>query len=119
MTRSDFAASASVIICGSTDGTICQDKPYLSLSQPHGPSCPPSVSLLQKWSISACESHITWNETASLNLKCGPPLRAVKLCPSISNSTVITEPASLPCTSWPALVKRLTCLMREFSNTDV
>ena len=31
------------------------------------------------------------------------PFSAVKTCPSISNSTTMTEPASLPCTSRPAL----------------
>ena len=48
MTRSDFLGSGSVIIFGILAGTTYHDTPYLSLSQPHGPSSPPWVSLLQK-----------------------------------------------------------------------
>jgi len=44
----DFLASGSTIIDNSTIGTTRQESPYLSLSQPQDPSCPPSVSLLQK-----------------------------------------------------------------------
>ena len=39
---------------------------------------------------------------ASLNLKSGPPLSAVNGCPSSSKATVITDPAGLPWTSFPA-----------------
>jgi len=46
--RSDFELSASVIICGKTDGTTCHETPYLSFSQPQGPSCPSCDSRLQK-----------------------------------------------------------------------
>ena len=38
MTRSDFVWSGSVIIFGITAGTTCHDRPYLSFSQPQGPS---------------------------------------------------------------------------------
>ena len=48
MARSDLALSASVSICGNADGTICQDTPYLSFSQPQELSWPPSESLFQK-----------------------------------------------------------------------
>ncbi len=48
VTRAAFAGSGSVIISWSRSGTTCQDRPYLSLSQPHGPGSPPfSVSLFQ------------------------------------------------------------------------
>src|ERR1700689_3494536 len=99
MMRSDFALSASVIICGKAEGTTCQDKPNLSLSQPHGPSLPPSDSFLQKWAISSWESQEIWNDTASSNLNCGPASSAVKVKPSISKATTMTEPGSLPWTS--------------------
>jgi hypothetical protein len=36
---------------------------------------------------------MTWNDTASSNLNCGPPLSAVKGCPSSSKATTITDPA--------------------------
>src|SRR5262249_6972060 len=48
MARSRFALSASVSICGKTCGTTCQETPNLSLSQPHCPSWPPSLSFCQK-----------------------------------------------------------------------
>ena len=48
VTRCDFWASASASISGSTVGTTCQETPYLSFSQPQGPSSPPLPSLLQK-----------------------------------------------------------------------
>src|SRR5436190_17835301 len=58
----------------------CQDKPNLSLSQPHADSSPPSaVSFCQKQSTSSCVSQYTTNDTDSLNLNCGPPLSAVNL----------------------------------------
>src|SRR6516165_5561746 len=92
MTRSEFV----FINSGSAFGMTCHERPNLSLSQPQGPSSPFFASSLQKWSISCCVSQCTWNETASLNLKCGPPLSARNFCPSSSNSTVITVPAFLP-----------------------
>lgn len=42
-----FAPSGSVTIPGSTSGTTCQESPYLSFSQPQGPSSPPSVRVPQ------------------------------------------------------------------------
>ena len=48
ITRADFLASGSIIISSSATGTTCQERPNLSLSQPHGPSSPPADSLLQK-----------------------------------------------------------------------
>src|SRR5713101_2449524 len=41
MILSDFSASLSCNISPKTVGTICHDKPYLSLSQPHCPFSPP------------------------------------------------------------------------------
>ena len=48
ITRADFLASGSIIISSRTTGTTCQERPNLSLSQPHGPSSPPADNLLQK-----------------------------------------------------------------------
>ncbi|RPK76899.1 hypothetical protein EES42_02565 [Streptomyces sp. ADI95-17] len=38
-----FAPSGSVTNDSSTSGTTCQERPYLSFTQPQGPSSPPSV----------------------------------------------------------------------------
>ena len=61
---------------------------------------------------------MTWNDTASSNLNCGPPLSAVKGCPSSSKATTITDPAGLPWTSCPASGKRLTDVILEFLKTE-
>ena len=60
-------------------GTTCQDTPNWSFSHPHcwALGSPPADSFSQYASISACVSQWTSNEIASLNLKCGPPFRAV------------------------------------------
>src|SRR4029434_2700924 len=39
---------SSISICGSAVGMTCTARPNLSLSQPQGPSSPPSASLFQK-----------------------------------------------------------------------
>jgi hypothetical protein len=82
ITRSVFPASWSCIISPRADGTICQDRPNLSFSQPHCPCSPPSESLSQKPSSSACVRQLTDSEMASVNLKYGPPFNAWKRCPS-------------------------------------
>src|SRR6266404_4021691 len=102
MTRCDLAASLLPSNSPNTVGTICHDRPYLSLSQPHCTSFPPAESVFQNRSTSACVLQLTTNEMASVNLKCGPPLSARKSCPSSWNSTVITEPARRPETFSPA-----------------
>src|SRR5215813_11530120 len=73
-------------------GTICHDKPYLSFNQPHLLSSPPSVSFSQNSSTSFCVSQFTTNDTASVNLNCGPPFNPTNSCPRSSNFAVITEP---------------------------
>src|SRR5215213_11893362 len=102
MTLPAFSASASCSISSKTGGTICQDRPYLSLSQPHCTSAPPSVSFSQNSSISSCVSQLTTSDTASVNLKCGPPFKAMNSCPSSRNLTVITVPACFPVMSSPS-----------------
>src|SRR6266571_2314418 len=88
MTRCDFVASLLLISSTKTVGTICHERPNLSLSQPHCTSLPPAESFLQYRSSSVCVLQFTTNEIASLNSKCGPPFNAMNFCRSISNSTV-------------------------------
>src|SRR5271156_4087917 len=92
ITRCDFAGSGPPSNLGNTVGTICQDRPNLSLSQPHWTSVPPVDNFSQCESSSSCVWQFTTNETASVNLKCGPPLSATNFIPSSSNSTVIADP---------------------------
>src|SRR5207247_3459572 len=85
--------SGPVINASNSLGTICQESPYLSCSQPHGPCSPPSPSLSHSSSISSCDSQFTRNDTASSNVNSGPPLIAVNRWPSSEKSTVSTSPA--------------------------
>src|SRR5438876_751432 len=101
VTLSTLTGSGSLSIPLSTDGTICQVTPNLSLHQPHCSASGTADRLAHNVSISSCDSHVTTNEIADENSKPGtlPPLSAVKSCPSSWNSTVITEPAALPDTA--------------------
>ena len=75
-------------------GTICHERPYLSLSQPHCPGSPPSlVSFSQKWSISSCPTAETNSEIASVKENTGPPLRAWNSRPSSVKLTDMAVPA--------------------------
>src|SRR5712692_4551557 len=98
MTLSDFLASLSCNSSPRAEGTICHDKPYLSFSQPHGPSSPPSESFSHNSSTSSCVLQSTKNDMASVNLYCGPPFSAVNSCPSSRNVAVMT----VPCGPGPA-----------------
>src|SRR6266849_1659982 len=91
-----FSASLSCISLPRTVGTICHDRPYLSLSQPHLPPLPPCESFSHSSSTSCCVSQFTKKDMASENLKCGPPFKAMNSCPSSWNVTVITVPFALP-----------------------
>src|SRR5437899_12925205 len=93
MTLSDYRASLSCNISPKTVGTICHDRPYLSLSQPHCPCSPPSESFSHSSSTSSCVSQFTKNEMASVNLNCGPPFNAINVCPFSVNVAVMTVPA--------------------------
>src|SRR5262245_51535216 len=56
--RPTFSESSPDIISSNSLGTICQDMPYLSFSQPHMLSSPPSaVSASHSRSTSAWSSH--------------------------------------------------------------
>src|SRR5687767_16007647 len=93
MTLFDLAGSGSLSISPNTVGLTCHDNPYLSFSQPHGPSSPPADSFSQNSSTSSCVLQSTENETASVNLNSGPPFKPMNCSPSSSNSTVITLPS--------------------------
>src|SRR5512132_3131642 len=63
-----FAGSLSFIMRSRASGTICQETPNLSLSQPHCTGLPPSaVSASQSRSTSAWSLQVTDREIASLN----------------------------------------------------
>src|SRR5712692_4126956 len=114
MTLFDFSGSLSCIISPKTVGTICHDKPYLSLSQPHLDFSPPSESFSQNSSTSSCVSQFTNNEMASVNLKCGPPFNDMNSCPSSWNVAVI----SVPFGPGPASPYRLTLTIFEFLKIE-
>src|SRR5690349_1411321 len=72
---------------------ICHDRPYLSLSQPHLLSSPPSaVSLSHSSSTSSCEWQFTRKEIDSLNLNSGPAFSPMNSCPSSSKLTDMALP---------------------------
>src|SRR5205814_10465939 len=76
----------SPIISPSARGRTCHETPKRSLSQPHGPSSPPSSeSLRQISSSSCCVSQVATSENPSVNEKLGPPSIAVNSRPSSSN----------------------------------
>src|SRR6202171_3911953 len=58
------------------------DKPYLSVIHPHLCFSPPSESFSHNSSTSCCVSQFTKSEMAGVNVKCGPPLKAMNSCPS-------------------------------------
>src|SRR5258708_22997967 len=65
ITRPDLEGSLSPNSLPSAEGMICHDKPNLSLSQPHLSFFPPSESLSQSSSTSACVSQFTKNDIAA------------------------------------------------------
>src|SRR5258708_2542796 len=94
--RPDFALSLSESIPPSCFGTICQDTPNLSTSQPHCTSLPPfSVSFAQRRSSSACVSTCTMSEKPCPKVNVGPPFSAMYVCPKSSNVTERTAPSGL------------------------
>src|SRR5579863_6542862 len=115
MTLCDFLGSLSPSISPKAFGIICQDKPYLSFSQPH--LCgvpPPAVSFSHSSSTSSWVSQLTKNEMASVNLKSGPPLSAKKSCPSSWNLADITVPFG----PGPASPYRVTLPTFEFLKIE-
>lgn len=90
-------------------GTICQDSPNLSVSQPHIEGAPSATKRSQNASASSWVRQVRTTEAASSSLKWGPPLRAPKRCPPSSNSTYNTCPGrvcGLPPGSSMTLVMR-------------
>jgi threonine aldolase len=59
MAACDLSGSGSLNSSAKAVGTICQETPYRSFNQPHGPSWPPSDRALQKWSTSSCVWQLT------------------------------------------------------------
>src|SRR6184192_33283 len=114
MTLAGFPDFGSLIICPRAVGTTCQDTPQRSLSQPHGPSSPPSVRRAQTSSISSWVSHVATNEKASVNENDGPPSKAVYSCPSSTKLACNT----LPSGSGPPAVARSKLTTFEFGNSD-
>src|SRR5262245_51050098 len=114
MTLFAFTGSLSCNSLTKTVGTICHDKPYLSFSQPHMLSSPPSVSLSQNSSTSSCVSQFTTNDMASVNLNCGPPFNATNSCPFNWKLAVITDPLG----PGPASPYRATVTTFEFLKIE-
>src|SRR5215469_1985768 len=92
MTHCDLRGSLSPSSSPSALGMICQERPNLSFNQPHRDFWPPAESFSQSSSTSCCVSTLTNIETASVNLKCGPPFSTMNFWPSISKVAVMTEP---------------------------
>src|SRR5262245_48302101 len=92
ITLLDFSGSGSFSISIKAVGTICQERPNLSLSQPHGCSSPPAESFDHSSSTSSWDWQGKKNDTASVNLYWGPPFKAVNCRPSSSNEAVMTFP---------------------------
>src|SRR5438309_2040616 len=72
MTFAELPDFESLIISPKTEGTICQDTPNLSLSQPQGSLSPPSERFSHNRSISSCVSQFTKREVPCANEKYGP-----------------------------------------------
>src|SRR3989442_253145 len=114
-----FAASRPGPAMSSTScrGTTCHDRPKRSFSQPQTlGSPPPAVRASQYLSTSAWSSQSIENDTASVNLKSGPPLSPMNGCPATVKSTVRTMPAG------PLGVSagdRLILSIRLFGKSDV
>src|ERR1700694_2996401 len=81
MTFAGLPDLGSLIICPRAEGTTCHDTPNRSLSHPHGPSSPPSVSRAHASSISSWVSQVATKEKTCVKVKDGPPSKAVYSCP--------------------------------------
>src|SRR5579864_777783 len=79
-----FTGSLSCSMGPRTEGITCQDRPYLSFSQPHRLFSPPSESFSQRSSISCCVSQLMKKEMAGVKVNCGPPLKTRNSWPSSS-----------------------------------
>src|ERR1700736_151101 len=111
----DFSGSLSPNSLPRAEGMICQDRPYLSLSQPHLSFLPPSESFSHSLSTSCCVSQFTKNDIAGVNLNCGPPFRAMNSCPSSWNVADITVPFG----SGPPSPYRVTLPTFEFLKIEI
>src|SRR6266436_3042699 len=91
-TLSDFSASVSCNSSPKTEGMTCQDRPNLSVNQPHLCFSPPSESFSHSSSTSGCVSQFTKNDIAGVKVNSGPPLSAENSCPSSWNVADIPSP---------------------------
>src|SRR5947209_1399112 len=92
ITRPAFLRSGSARSPYSIVGTICHERPYRSFTQPHCSASGTAERAFQYRSTSAWLSHGTVKETASLNLKYGPPFRPLNFRPISVKSTDRTSP---------------------------
>src|SRR3989442_9643711 len=113
MPSPEFPDGGSPIISPSAGGTTCHDTPKRSLSQPHGPSSPPSESRFQVSSSSSCVLQVATSEIPSENEKLGPPSIAVNCRPSSSKVACSTLPFGR---GFPSL--RTTFTIFEFLMTE-
>src|SRR3989442_6525802 len=109
----EFPDRGSPIISPSAAGTTCHDTPKRSLSQPHGPSSPPSERRFQVSSSSSCVSQVATSEIPSEKEKLGPPSIGVKYRPSSSHVACSTLPFGR---GFPSL--RTTFTIFEFLMTE-
>src|ERR1700730_6838477 len=111
---SDFSASLSCKRSPKTEGMTCQERPNLSLSQPHLCFSPPSESFSHSSSTSCWVSQSTQNDTAGVKLQCGPPFSAINYWPSSWNLPDMTAPFG----PGPSSPHRLTLSTFEFLKVE-
>ena len=107
--------SGSVISLGTTDGTICHDRPNLSFSQPHWLSCaargelvPQLVDLLLRLAV-----HDEGDRLRELEVR--PAVQGDELLPSSWNLTIMTDPLG----PGPASPYRATSRIFEFLKIEM
>src|SRR5712692_9916458 len=90
MTLLDFSVSASCNISPKAAGMICQETPYLSLSQPHLCGSPPAPSFSHNLSTSSCRREgelrapVQCDELLAFELECRGHHRSLWSGPSFS-----------------------------------
>src|SRR3982074_2883273 len=109
-----FPDFGSLIIVPNEAGTTCHETPNRSLSQPQGPSSPPSESRTQSSSSSSCVSQVATKEKASVNANDAPPSKAVYSCPSSSKLAC----HRLPFGNGPFPSLRSVLFTLELGNTE-
>src|SRR6266702_1876734 len=116
ITRPALVRSGSARSRYSIVGTICYERPKRSFTQPHCSASGTADRAFQYRSSSDWFSHGIVNETASLNLKYGPPFRPLNFWPINVKSTDRTSPFFPLGKSAGAVT---TVSIREPGNKDV